>query len=59
MVDQGGGRHETDLRALKPTENELVAAAQWSLTQDPSPGYKMVLADALRFLGVDDADLGG
>jgi hypothetical protein len=37
----------------------LVAAAQWSLTQDPSPGYKMVLADALRFLGVDDADLGG
>jgi hypothetical protein len=59
MVDQGGGRHEADLRALKPTENELVAAAQWSLTQDPSPGYKMVLADALRFLGVDDADLGG
>jgi hypothetical protein len=59
MVDQGGGRHEADLRALKPTESELVAAAQWSLTQDPSPGYKMVLADALRFLGVDDADLGG
>jgi CRISPR/Cas system-associated exonuclease Cas4 (RecB family) len=59
MVDQGSGSHEADLRALKPTENELVAAAQWSLTQDPSPGYKMVLTDALRFMGVDDADLGG
>jgi hypothetical protein len=59
MVDQGGGRHEADLRALKPTSDELVAAARWSLTQDPSPGYKMVLADALRVLGVDDADLGG
>jgi hypothetical protein len=59
MVDQGGGRHEADLRALRPTSDELVAAGRWSLTQDPSPGYKMVLADALRVLGVDDADLGG
>jgi hypothetical protein len=58
MVDQGGGRHETDLRALRPTPGELVAAARWSITQDPSPGYRTVLADALRVLGVDDADLG-
>lgn len=36
MVDQGGGRHEGDLRALQPTEAELIAAARWSLTQDPS-----------------------
>jgi len=59
MVDQGGGRHEADLRALAPSPAELIAAARWSLTQDPSPGYKMVLADALRYLGVDDADLRG
>lgn len=58
MVDQGGGRHEADLRALKPTQGELVAAARWSITQDPSPGYRSVLVDALRALGVDDADLG-
>jgi hypothetical protein len=31
---------------------------RWSTTQDPSPGYKSVLVDALRVLGVDDADLG-
>ena len=58
LVDQGGGRHETDLRALSPTPAELTAAARWSITQDPSPGYRSVLVDALRVLGVDDADLG-
>lgn len=58
MVDQGGGRHETDLRALNPIQVELTAAARWSLTQDPSPGYRSVLVDALRALGVVDADLG-
>ena len=58
MVDQGGGRHEADLRALSPAPGELAAAARWSITQDPSPGYRSVLMDALRALGVDDADLG-
>jgi hypothetical protein len=58
MVDQGGGRHEADLRALHPTHGELTAAARWPVTQDPSPGYRSVLVDALRVLGVDDADLG-
>jgi hypothetical protein len=58
MVDQAGGRHETDLRALHPTTEELIAAARWSMTQDPSPGYRMVLMGALSALGVEDADLG-
>jgi hypothetical protein len=58
MVDQAGGRHETDLRALHPSTAELTAAARWSLTQDPSPGYRMVLREALSALGVEDADLG-
>jgi hypothetical protein len=57
MVDQGGGRHEADLRALGPTAEELAAAARWSVTQDPSPGYRAVLIKALRAMGVDDADL--
>jgi hypothetical protein len=58
MVDQGGGRHETDLRALNPNARELIAAARWSITQDPSPAYKAVLVEVLRYLGVDDAGLG-
>jgi len=58
MVDQAGGRHEADLRALHPRNDELIAAARWSITQDPSPGYRMVLMDALSALGVEDADLG-
>ena len=33
------------------------AAARWSVTQDPSPGYRSVLVEALRYLGVDDAGL--
>ena len=41
-----------------PTQGELTAAARWSITQDPSPGYRSVLVDALRALGVDNADLG-
>jgi hypothetical protein len=58
LVDQGGGRHETDLRALNPEPAELIAAARWSITQDPSDGYETVLREALRYLGVDDAALG-
>jgi hypothetical protein len=58
MVDQGGGRHEADLRAVHPTRDELIEAAKWTMTQDPSPGYRMVLEEALRFLGIEDVDLG-
>lgn len=58
MVDQGGGRHEADLRALHPEREELIAAARWSMTQDPSPGYRMVLESALSALGVEDVTLG-
>lgn len=58
MVDQAGGRHEADLRALHPDSGELIAAARWSMTQDPSPGYRMVLEEALDALGVEDDALG-
>jgi hypothetical protein len=56
-VDQGPGKHETDLRALAPTEAELIAAARWSRSHDPSPGYAEELRAALEFLGVSDVDL--
>jgi hypothetical protein len=58
MVDQAGGRHEADLRALHPSTDELIAAARWSVTQDPSPGYRMVLKEALSALGVENIVLG-
>ena len=57
VVDQRGGRHEVDLRALGPTPDELIAAARWSMTHDPSPGYRIVLEQALQHLGVEDVDL--
>lgn len=56
-VDQGPGKHESDLRALVPSKDELLAAARWSRTQDPSDGYAQVLRGALASFGVADAAL--
>jgi hypothetical protein len=56
-VDQGPGKHEQDLRALAPTEAELIAAARWSRSQDPSEGYAQVLRGALKSFGVANVDL--
>ncbi len=58
LTDQGSGRHEDDLRALAPTRDELLAAAAWARTQDPSEGFNEMLVPALRYLGVEDAGLG-
>ena len=58
LVDQGPGKHEADLRALTPTEEELLEAARWSRRHDPSAGYEQVLREVLAHMGVRDADLG-
>ena len=58
LVDQGLGKHDQDLRALEPTREELVQAARWTRTHDPSPGFLGMLQRALSYLGVEDADLG-
>ncbi len=58
LVDQGPGKHEADLRALSPTEGELLAAARWSRLHDPSEGYEGVLREVLAHMGARDADLG-
>jgi hypothetical protein len=50
-VEQGAGRHLADLKALKPTEPELLQAARWSRTHDPSEGYRSVLLELLTHLG--------
>lgn len=53
-VDQGGGRHLTDLLALQPTSDELLAAARWTKTHDPSPGFNQELVHLLTEMGYGD-----
>ncbi len=52
-VDQGVGKHLTDLRALEPTAGELLSAAAWSEAHDISEGYRDELTRILTYLGVD------
>lgn len=54
-ADNGPGRHADDLLALKPTPEEMSAAAKWALTQDASDGFRTVLKDMLRRLGYEQA----
>ena len=56
-VDQGlRSRHLQDLRELRPDRSELLSAARWTISHDPSPAYRSLLVDALGQLGVEDAD---
>jgi hypothetical protein len=56
-VDQGPrSRHFQDLRDLEPGRSHLLEAARWAMSHDPSPGFRSVLVDTLRRLGVEDAD---
>jgi hypothetical protein len=50
-VDRDGGRHLQDLLDLAPTADELLAAARWTRTQDPSEGFLMLLRNMLTELG--------
>lgn len=54
VVDQGAGRHLADLQALAPTAGELVQAARWTRTHDPSDGYREALLKVLNHFGVLD-----
>lgn len=57
MADQGLGRHEDDLRALDPSPEELLGAARWARTHDPSEAFREELLGVLVYLGVQDADV--
>lgn len=50
-TDMGPGRHVDDLLALDPTDDELLSAARWARTQDPSEDFRIVLKDMLEKLG--------
>jgi hypothetical protein len=36
---------------LNPTEEELIAAARWCMTQDTSEAFQMILKDMFKQLG--------
>ena len=46
-----GGYHVSDLKALNPSEEELIAAARWCMTQDTSEAFRMILKDMFKQLG--------
>jgi hypothetical protein len=59
LADQAPGtKHDLDLRALEPTQAELVMAARWAITHDPSEAFRQEVLRVLVYLGVEDADLG-
>lgn len=56
-VDQGTRSHHfQDLRDLRPTPDELLTAARWTTTHDPSAAFRGLLVSVLEELGLDDAD---
>jgi uncharacterized nucleotidyltransferase DUF6036 len=56
-VDQSGGKHFSDLQALEPSQPELLVAARWTRTHDPSEGFLSVLTEVLAYPKIEDADL--
>lgn len=53
-VDQGpDSKHAADLVALAPSPHELLGAARWARTHDPSEGFRTELMRALRHFGVE------
>lgn len=52
-------KHIQDLRRLRATAEELIGAARWAFTHDPSPGFRGEAIGLLRHLGaeVDDETL--
>lgn len=56
-VDHSGyqtSKHLADLLDLHPTHEELVTAARWTRTQDPSEGFYVELMRILGDMGVDE-----
>jgi hypothetical protein len=51
VIDQGPGRHVSDLLKLAPSDDELLAAARWVLTQDSGGAFSQLVKEALTHLG--------
>lgn len=50
-VDQRGGYHADDLQLLRPSDEELLKAARWARSHDPSEGFLEGLEWFLREFG--------
>lgn len=56
-TDQGPrSKHVGDLHALSPTQEELLVAARWCRTHDPSPAFLMMLIRTLALFDVETND---
>lgn len=56
-VDQGPrSKHVQDLRKLAPSHEELLDAARWARTHDPSEGFRVICIEALTAFGVGPLD---
>jgi uncharacterized nucleotidyltransferase DUF6036 len=54
-VDQGPkSKHFADLKQLKPSQEELLFAKRWCLTQDVSLEFSILLQQALSMLEISD-----
>ena len=50
-VDEFGGKHLDDLLAMKPSDGDLVKAAQWCISASPAKGYRKIIRDFLEKTG--------
>lgn len=56
-VDQGSrSRHFQDPTDLSSGRDDLLEAARWTMSHDPSPGFRSLMVEMVRELGVEDAD---
>jgi len=52
-VDQFGSYHAADLKQLTPTDDELLQAVRWSMTHDPSAGFRISMKLFLEKFGYE------
>ena len=45
-----GGYHISDLMALAPTDDELLQASRWCMSQDVSEGFRFILKEMLNYM---------
>jgi hypothetical protein len=56
-IDRGpNDKHHSDLRNLGPSSAELLFAAKWAVTHDPSTAFRDELIQCLASLGVEVSD---
>jgi hypothetical protein len=53
-LNSGEARHLTDLRALKPSDDEMLVAARWTVTQDALDEFPDLVRSFLRKTGFTD-----